>query len=290
MGKARLKGQDVAGGHLSLVARVKALIADLEIARTTLKDLLGQVMNFDGDVKTSGADQLLDAIKKIETSAQGAQKSIENIRIKREQIADAQKMVTETQRLQKAGKAVSEEWRGSVSKALGADFRGSLEEAATSLDSFDLSLQGMVDQLASDLNSAERQIMDIINGVVSGTIDISVDGKTDMSGFMAAAQTALNIINTVRRIFGQSPLTVPTASKRSSGGGGGSKTDPAEEARRAAEEAAREAEDRRSDAIQKDLDLIEHKKTMNQMTVKQEIAALEQVKRAHQLNADELMS
>lgn len=272
------------------IARVKALIADLEIARTTLKDLLGQVMNFDGDVKTSGADQLLDAIKKIETSAQGTQKSLENIRIKREQIADAQKMVTETQRLQKAGKAVSEEWRGSVSKALGADFRGSLEEASTSLDSFDMSLQGMVDQLASDLNSAERQIMDIINGVVSGTIDISVDGKTDMSGFMAAAQTALNIINTVRRIFGQSALTVPTAAKRSGGGGGGgSKPDPAEEARRAAEEAAREAEEARREAVRADLRQLEHKKTMNQLTVQQEIAALVQIKRAHQLTADELM-
>ena len=158
-------------------------------------------------------------------------------------------------------------------------------QAALALGNVDSELAGLQPQIQSvnelDPVSAELHRRKQRNTNINTSPAVSA-----LNGLVSVWNAMANSF--LGKLLGWKPVG-GAAPKTSSGGGGGSKPDPAEDARRAAEEAAREAEEARREAVRADLRQLEHKKTMNQLTVQQEIAALEKIKRAHQLTADELM-
>ena len=279
-------------------------------------------------VELQGGDTLLQQIQELGAKAATAQKSIENIGIARGQIENARKLVSEAQKLEKAGKDAGTEWRDGVSNALSKDFKGSLGDAAKELDNMDVSLQGMIDSMTAEMVAARTQLETLTTAVASGAIDVTVDGTVDISPIMAAANAAIDSINVVLAIFGANPLTrasgIPSGRR---GGGGGSKKSAlaidlekmahdiamgrldvegelnrlleldrkyknvklgADERRDLSERIYTAREAARQADLQADYDLLAHKKALGQLTVQQEIRMLEAIKRNHALNAEEL--
>ena len=67
---------------------------------------------------------------------------------------------------------------------------------------------------------------------------------------------------------------------KSGGGGGGSK----------AEDAEKKAEEARKKALQADYDRIEHRRHLNEISLEEELAGLEEIRRKHQMTAEEIMA
>ena len=64
------------------------------------------------------------------------------------------------------------------------------------------------------------------------------------------------------------------------GGGGGSKADDAE----------KKAEEARKKALLADYDRIEHRRHLNEISLEEELAGLEEIRRKHQMTAEEIMA
>ena len=113
---------------------------------------------------------------------------------------------------------------------------------------------------------------------ISGTANVDVSPALSALGaLVGAAMAALGWLAALGvKTSGQSA----TRSYRSAGGGS---------ARREAEDAARAAEQARKDALEWDYQLIEHKRHMNEITLEEELALLEAIRRNHRMTAEEIM-
>lgn len=121
---------------------------------------------------------------------------------------------------------------------------------------------------------------------ITGSVQVDcASALSALSGLIATAQAALSVLGALGVA---SAGTAQTTARRSGGGGGGRRSaaeDEAEAARRAAEEAER----RRREAIEADYRAIEHRRHMNEITYEEELELLEQLRRKHRLNAEEIM-
>ena len=108
--------------------------------------------------------------------------------------------------------------------------------------------------------------------------DVQVDtsaAATALSGLAVIAAGLLALLSALGVVSGE------TSAPKPSGGGGGKKDDE--------EEAKRKAEQARKDAIEADYRAIEHRRTMNEISFEEELAQLEELRRKHRLNAEEMM-
>lgn len=120
---------------------------------------------------------------------------------------------------------------------------------------------------------------------ITGSVQVDcASALSALSGLIATAQAALSVLGALGVA---SAGTAQTTARRSGGGGGrrSAAEDEAEAARRAAEEAER----RRREAIEADYRAIEHRRHMNEITYEEELELLEQLRRKHRLNAEEIM-
>lgn len=108
--------------------------------------------------------------------------------------------------------------------------------------------------------------------------DVQVDtsaAAAALSGLAVIAAGLLALLSALGVVSGE------TSAPKPSGGGGGKKDDE--------EDAKRKAEQARKDAIEADYRAIEHRRTMNEISFEEELAQLEELRRKHRLNAEEMM-
>ena len=132
------------------------------------------------------------------------------------------------------------------------------------------------EQTAQGAADAQALSGELSNAAASANVkgEVQVDcanAVSELQGLITVAMAALKII---AALTGGS-VAAPK------GGGGKGKND--------AEAAARAAEQKRKDAIRKDYDLIAHKRHMNEITLEMELSMIEKIRRAHKLNAEEIM-
>lgn len=139
-----------------------------------------------------------------------------------------------------------------------------------------------VEGLLSTLNALRAQIVSIPQAEITA----------DNSQALSAIDAAIAAVNVLLALLGQAGIKAGGTQAVSRGGGGGggrSSRSDAEDAARAAEEAAREAERAQEEAYRSELERIEHRRHMGQITAQEEIAELARVKREYAKTAEQIM-
>ena len=166
-----------------------------------------------------------------------------------------------------------------------------LKKAGISTENLGKGMEGLDDAVASaekSMGSAANGIAGKLEGVIrwaeqtkqsltiSGSVNVDTSPSIQaLNGLIAVAQTALALLNALG-LGGGTGKSV----SRGGGGGGGNK----------AEEAEKKAEEARKKALQADYDRIEHRRHLNEISLEEELAGLEEIRRKHQMTAEEIMA
>lgn len=166
-----------------------------------------------------------------------------------------------------------------------------LKKAGISTENLGKGMEGLDDAVASaekSMGSAANGIAGKLEGVIrwaeqtkqsltiSGSVNVDTSPSIQaLNGLIAVAQTALALLNALG-LGGGTGKSV----SRGGGGGGGNK----------AEEAEKKAEEARKKALQADYDRIEHRRHLNEISLEEELAGLEVIRRKHQMTAEEIMA
>jgi len=166
-----------------------------------------------------------------------------------------------------------------------------LKKAGISTENLGKGMEGLDDAVASaekSMGSAANGIAGKLEGVIrwaeqtkqsltiSGSVNVDTSPSIQaLNGLIAVAQTALALLNALG-LGGGTGKSV----SRGGGGGGGSK----------AEDAEKKAEEARKKALQADYDRIEHRRHLNEISLEEELAGLEEIRRKHQMTAEEIMA
>ena len=154
---------------------------------------------------------------------------------------------------------------GISTAALGKNFEG-LDDAITAADkSVDAAAASMASDLSSVISWAEATRQSLI---MQGNIDV------DNSPAIAALEAIIAMAKEA-----QAALLAAGVNLSGSGGGGGSKADDAE----------KKAEEARKKALQADYDRLEHRRHLNEISLEEELAGLEEIRRKHRMTAEEIM-
>ena len=249
---------------------VQGLGRELEAAREA-----GEAM----EDAAGSAGELLDAYRSLESRTASLDRRTDTLARAHKAMESAVSKGTRT--IGAAGKEV---------RALADDlgYTGdSLDTLGAMVPAYASSLAGELERTAA---SARGLSVEMAGAAAASNITGSVQvdcasALSALSGLIATAQAALSVLGALGVA---SAGTAQTTARRSGGGGGGRRSaaeDEAEAARRAAEEAER----RRREAIEADYRAIEHRRHMNEITYEEELELLEQLRRKHRLNAEEIM-
>lgn len=160
---------------------------------------------------------------------------------------------------------------GISTENLGKGMEG-LDDAVTSAEkSMGSAANGIAGKLEGVIRWAEQTKQSL---TISGSVNVDTSPSIQaLNGLIAVAQTALALLNALG-------LDGGTGKSVSRGGGGGSKADDAE----------KKAEEARKKALQADYDRIEHRRHLNEISLEEELAGLEEIRRKHQMTAEEIMA
>ena len=148
-----------------------------------------------------------------------------------------------------------------------------------------------VDALAKATRADGNVIVTTLQGMLvqaeqtEAALNIRATQYVDVSQPLAAIRAVINIIRALLGLMGRAGITPKGGG--GGGGGGGGRGDSDDEYD--AEEAARKAEEARKAALKADYDRIEHQRHMREITLEEELALIEKIRTAHQLNAEEIM-
>ena len=161
---------------------------------------------------------------------------------------------------------------GISTAALGKNFEG-LDDAVTAADeSVDAAAAGMASDLSSVISWAEATRQSLI---MQGNIDV------DNSPAIAALEAIIAMAREAQAALLAAGVNLSgSGGGGGGGGGGGSKADDAE----------KKAEEARKKALQADYDRIEHRRHLNEISLEEELAGLEEIRRKHQMTAEEIMA
>ncbi len=161
---------------------------------------------------------------------------------------------------------------GISTENLGKGMEG-LDDAVTSAEkSMGSAANGIAGKLEGVIRWAEQTKQSL---TISGSVNVDTSPSIQaLNGLIAVAQTALALLNALG-LGGGTGKSV----SRGGGGGGGSK----------AEDAEKKAEEARKKALQADYDRIEHRRHLNEISLEEELAGLEEIRRKHQMTAEEIM-
>lgn len=166
------------------------------------------------------------------------------------------------------------------------DLAGTIAGLAEMETQTDLSAAGMVSELQGILGELETMRAELM------TIP-PAEMTADASQAMGEINDLIAMINLVLSLAGQAGIDMTGQGKKSRRGGGGggrkSRKDDEEEAAREAERAAREAERAQEEAFRNEIERIEHRRHLGEITAQEEIEELERVKREYAKTADQIM-
>lgn len=163
---------------------------------------------------------------------------------------------------------------GISTENLGKGMEG-LDDAVTSAEkSMGSAANGIAGKLEGVIRWAEQTKQSL---TISGSVNVDTSPSIQaLNGLIAVAQTALALLNAL----GLGGGTGKSGGGGGGGGGGGSK----------AEDAEKKAEEARKKALQADYDRIEHRRHLNEISLEEELAGLEEIRRKHQMTAEEIMA
>lgn len=249
---------------------VQGLGRELEAAREA-----GEAM----EDAAGSAGELLDAYRSLESRTASLDRRTDTLARAHKAMETAVSRGTRT--IGAAGKEV---------RALADDlgYTGdSLDTLGAMVPAYASSLAGELERTAASARGLSAEMAGAAAASnITGSVQVDcASALSALSGLIATAQAALSVLGALGVA---SAGTAQTTARRSGGGGGGRRSaaeDEAEAARRAAEEAER----RRREAIEADYRAIEHRRHMNEITYEEELELLEQLRRKHRLNAEEIM-
>lgn len=208
------------------------------------------------------------------------------------QLAELGRQREALERLKKlAGQLKSCEKGGDDYRKVMGQLRPVLKQAGLSTEKLGKNMEGLESAIAAtekSMSSAANGIAGKLEGVIrwaeqtkqsltiSGSVNVDTSPSIQaLNGLIAVAQTALALLNALGLGGG--------TGKSGGGGGGGGGGNKAEEAEKKAEEA-------RKKALQADYDRIEHRRHLNEISLEEELAGLEEIRRKHQMTAEEIMA
>ena len=160
---------------------------------------------------------------------------------------------------------------GISTAALGKNFEG-LDDAITAADeSVDAAAASMASDLSSVISWAEATRQSLI---MQGNIDV------DNSPAIAALEAIIAMAREAQAALLAAGVNLSGSGGGGGGGGGGGSK---------AEDAEKKAEEARKKALQADYDRIEHRRHLNEISLEEELAGLEEIRRKHRMTAEEIM-
>ncbi len=228
------------------------------------------------------AQKIREGFQQNEKSVQGLVRQLAELGRQREALNQLKNLSAQLKNCEKGG----EGYRKTLTQ-----IQPVLKKAGISTENLGKGMEGLDDAVTSaekSMGSAANGIAGKLEGVIrwaeqtkqSLTISGSVNVDTSpavraLDGLIAVAQTALALLNALG-LGGGTGKSV----SRGGGGGGGNK----------AEEAEKKAEEARKKALQADYDRIEHRRHLNEISLEEELAGLEEIRRKHQMTAEEIMA
>lgn len=156
------------------------------------------------------------------------------------------------------------------------------------------SLTGLEAQLDGSMQGGILAIQGVLSALETMRAQIisipQAEITADNSQALSAIDAAIAAVNVLLALLGQAGISSGGQTvSRGGGGGGRSLRSDAEEAARAAQEAERAAEQAQEEAYQSEIERIEHRRHLGQLTAQEEIAELTRVKREYAQTAEQIM-
>lgn len=228
---------------------------------------------FNKTVKTTA-----DTINDLKSEAVNAGKKLENALTFREEIRSMKSLAKGAKDAGGGWDDLTDEIK-TFAKGLGVA-EGDIDGAIAALEKMEaqtgMNAEAMVNDLEGTLSTLENlraELMSIPPAELTA----------DNSQALESINQAIALINFFLSLAGKAGIAVGDgATKKRGGGGGGGKKDDGAEAARAAEQAQEEA-------YRAELERIEHRRRLNQITAQEEIRELERVKREYAKTAEQIM-
>lgn len=228
------------------------------------------------------AQKIREGFQQNEKSVQGLVRQLAELGRQREALNQLKNLSAQLKNCEKGG----EGYRKTLTQ-----IQPVLKKAGISTENLGKNMEGLDDAITSaekSMGSAANGIAGKLEGVIrwaeqtkqsltiSGSVNVDTSPSIQaLNGLIAVAQTALALLNALG-LGGGTGKSV----SRGGGGGGGNK----------AEEAEKKAEEARKKALQADYDRIEHRRHLNEISLEEELAGLEEIRRKHQMTAEEIMA
>ena len=228
------------------------------------------------------AQKIREGFQQNEKSVQGLVRQLAELGRQREALNQLKNLSAQLKKCEKGGEGYRKtltqiqpvlKKAGISTENLGKGMEG-LDDAVTSAEkSMGSAANGIAGKLEGVIRWAEQTKQSL---TISGSVNVDTSPSIQaLNGLIAVAQTALALLNALG-LGGGTGKSV----SRGGGGGGGNK----------AEEAEKKAEEARKKALQADYDRIEHRRHLNEISLEEELAGLEEIRRKHQMTAEEIMA
>lgn len=228
------------------------------------------------------AQKIREGFQQNEKSVQGLVRQLAELGHQREALNQLKNLSAQLKNCEKGG----EGYRKTLTQ-----IQPVLKKAEISTENLGKGMEGLDDAVAAaekSMGSAANGIAGKLEGVIrwaeqtkqsltiSGSVNVDTSPSIQaLNGLIAVAQTALALLNALGLGGGTGK-----SGGGGGGGGGGSKADDAE----------KKAEEARKKALQADYDRIEHRRHLNEISLEEELAGLEEIRRKHQMTAEEIMA
>ena len=227
------------------------------------------------------AQKIREGFQQNEKSVQGLVRQLAELGRQREALAQLKNLSAQLKNCEKGGEGYRKtltqiqpvlKKAGISTENLGKGMEG-LDDAVTSAEkSMGSAANGIAGKLEGVIRWAEQTKQSL---TISGSVNVDTSPSIQaLNGLIAVAQTALALLNA---------LGLGGGTGKSGGGGGGGGGGSADDAEKKAEEA-------RKKALQADYDRIEHRRHLNEISLEEELAGLEEIRRKHQMTAEEIMA
>ena len=228
------------------------------------------------------AQKIREGFQQNEKSVQGLVRQLAELGRQREALNQLKNLSAQLKNCEKGGEGYRKtltqiqpvlKKAGISTENLGKGMEG-LDDAVTSAEkSMGSAANGIAGKLEGVIRWAEQTKQSL---TISGSVNVDTSPSIQaLNGLIAVAQTALALLSALG-LGGGTGKSV----SRGGGGGGGNK----------AEEAEKKAEEARKKALQADYDRIEHRRHLNEISLEEELAGLEEIRRKHQMTAEEIMA
>ena len=265
-------GQISAEEYYGLISDMYALIGDMP---TEFSFDSSSIQSFGKEAKTT-TDIVVD-LKKEGMETGKKLKDVLNFRAEVSQMKDLAKQVKSTGG---GWDDLSAEIKA-FAKQMGVA-EGDLDGTITALEEMEAQTGVSADKMVAELNGTLSTLENLRAELMSiPPAELTADATQALS----VIDMAIKAINFFLSLAGKAGIDVSGGSKSrgGGGGGGGSRSDTS------AQDAAREAERAQEEAYRAEIERIEHRRHLGQITAQQEISELERVKREYARTAEQIM-